>query len=260
MKTLRMFGLALLIIVMGMSLASCSKDDSASGNKRLTKLFSVPSSGGKIGWTFSYDGNGNLDKVQLDNEWNGQTYSEAYQFSWSGNVVDVRKTNGSDNAKYTFTIENGLIRSAKMTRDSYTENYTYTYFSNRIERIDLKSGESKNYTEVAWDGDKLTKISESYSGSSTADKTTKLTYSQTCSKGYCPLLPQMINSHSPYDLLHMAHPELIGARTTQLPSSVNVSDNNNNNNDSYNITYEIGKDGYISKMSRDGYTVTLIWE
>ena len=47
--------------------------------------------------------------------------------------------------------------------------------SDRIERNDIKSGEAKNFTEVAWDGDKLNKRSQFYSGSSTAEGTITLT-------------------------------------------------------------------------------------
>ncbi len=251
--------MALVAIVMGVSLASCSKDENPTGDKKLTKLVAVTPSGNEVGWIFTYDGNGKLNKAQFNDEWDGQTYSTACQFSWNGNTVDAKKADGSDDAKYTFTIENGLIRSAQMTRDSYTENYTYSYFSDRLERIDIKSGEAKNYTEVAWNGDKLTKISQSYSGSSTADETTTLTYAQTCSKGYCPLVPELVDDHTPYNYLYMAHPELIGALTTQLPSSVNWS-NKNGRNENYNITYEIGKDGYISKITRNGVTLTLTWK
>ena len=129
--------MALVAIIMGVSLTSCSKDENPTGDKKLTKLVAVTPSGNEVGWIFTYDGNGKLNKAQFNDEWDGKTYSTAQLFSWNGNTVDAKTADGSDDAKYTFTQENGLIRSARMARNSYTENYSYTYFADRLERIDI---------------------------------------------------------------------------------------------------------------------------
>lgn len=258
MKTLRMIGMAVIAFLIGAGCLSCSKDENSDGNRKLTKFVTVTDSGNEVGWTFTYDSNGKLNRAQFNDEWNGQTHTQTYQFSWNGDVVDVRQTDGSDDAKYTFTIENGLIRSARSTRNSYTENFTYTYFADRLERIDIKQGEATNYTTAAWDGDKLTRMSYSYSGSSAPDETLAITCEKSCSKGYCPLIAEMIGDTTPYIYLYMAHPELIGAKTTQLPTSVARS--YHGNNESYNVNYEFDNNGYISKIVRNGVALTLKWE
>ena len=250
--------MALVAIIMGVSLTSCSKDENPTGDKKLTKLVAVTPSGNEVGWIFTYDGNGKLNKAQFNDEWDGKTYSTAYQFSWNGNTVDAKIADGSDDAKYTFTLENGLIRSARMARNSYTENYSYTYFADRLERIDIRQGEATNYTAASWDGDKLVKISNSYTGSSSADEIITITYGESCKKGYCPLIPEMIDESSPYTYLYMAHPELIGVVTMQLPATVTRTEHGRN--DSYNVNYEFDKSGYISKITRNDVTLTLKWE
>ena len=66
MKTLRIFEMALVAIIMGVSLTSCSKDENPTGDKKLTKLVAVTPSGNEVGWIFTYDGNGKLNKAQFN--------------------------------------------------------------------------------------------------------------------------------------------------------------------------------------------------
>ena len=250
--------MAAIAVLMGVGFVSCSKDDNPDGGKKLTKFVAVTDSGNEVGWTFTYDSNGKLNMAQFTDEWGGQTHSQTYQFTWNGDVIDVRQAGGENDTKYTFTIENGLIRSARSTRNSYTENFTYTYFADRLERIDIKQGEATNYTTAAWDMDKLTRVSYSYSGSSTPDETLTITCEKSCSKGYCPLIAEMIDDSTPYIYLYMAHPELIGAKTTQLPTT--IARTKHGSNESYNVNYEFDKKGYISKIVRNGVALTLKWE
>ena len=62
--------------------------------------------------------------------------------------------------------------------------------------------------------------------------------------------------------LFMAHPEIAGIRTTQLPvSTVEIERSTNK----YTYTYEFDKDDYISKMIKKGsdgslWTYTLTWK
>ena len=74
-------------------------------------------------------------------------------------------------------------------------------------------------------------------------------------------------------LLFMAHPEIAGMRTTQLPTSITWThtDDYSGKTDSETSTmeYEFDKEGYISKIigketdsdgSTDTYIYTLTWQ
>lgn len=286
MKTLRMFGMAMVAIVMGVSLASCSKDENPDGDnqskeKKLTKMVAVIEGGVEVGYIFTYDNNGKLNEAQYkDCYWSytngvptGVTPTiYTCQYAWSGDIINATHGNG----KSVFNQETGLIESVKITTPYSTKNYTYTYSSDRIAKIEEDNG---NLTEVTWNGDKLMKNSKLiYDGTLTEDDTYTITsYTGTCKKGYCPLIPEMIESAGSTCLLYMAHPELIGSQTTQLPTSRThyYPHYFNGEPEHYtmttDITYEFAEDGYISKINianhysdgnfeDDSLTYILTWE
>ena len=95
------------------------------------------------------------------------------------------------------------------------------------------------------------------------DEEGKLTYGKTCSKGYHPFIATMIGAGE-YQVLFMAHPEIAGMRTSQLPQSITWThtDNYSGKTDSstYTFTYEFDKEGYISKINSEYSTYTFVWE
>ena len=256
--------MALVAIIMGVSLASCSKDENTdsgdtSSEKKLMKIVTEDESGNEIGLRFNYDNNGKLNKVQFSNEEYDQNF-DTYKFSWDGNNINFRKPENQD--PYKFTIEDQLIRSY----EAGFGTYSYLYFADRLEKINkgTDSFGKPAYTSTIWDDDKLVKITEVGGGSTV--KT--ITYGKTCNKGYCPLVPSIISlCHHFLDAndassmgLYVAHPELIGARTSQLPTTITTTDNWGNS-ESENISYEFSEDGYISKIIwEDDYSLNLIWE
>ena len=78
-----------------------------------------------------------------------------------------------------------------------------------------------------------------------------------------PLLGDLIDvGHDFY--LFLAHPELLGLRTTQLPASVTYT-YDNESPETTSFSYELDKQGYISKITIkeedfEPYTYTLTWE
>ena len=60
------------------------------------------------------------------------------------------------------------------------------------------------------------------------------------------------------EVLFMAHPEIAGMRTNQLPNTYSPGD------EEFSLTYEYDKEGYISKIkTKDSYgsaTYTLTWK
>lgn len=259
-----MFGMALTAIVLGVSLASCSKDENTdsgdkSSEKKLMKIVTVDESGNEIGLRFNYDNNGKLNKVQFNNAEDGLNL-RTYKFSWDGNVINFKKPESQDTFK--FTIDDQFIRSY----EDGSISHSYLYFADRLDKIDkgTDSFGKPAYISTIWNEDKLVEITNADSGSTV--KT--ITYGKTCNKGYCPLIPSIIGL-SDYFLdtndasemgLYVAHPELIGVRTSQLPTTITTTDKWGDS-ESENISYEFDKDGYISKILwEDDYSLNLIWE
>lgn len=271
MKTFRLVSAALFAVLMCANFASCSKDDDATntdvggndegGNqevtvneKKLVKLACKDDVWDST-YTLSYDSEGRLQTTsyyETDGEYN--TFSNNRKFIWGDNAIKViTKYDNGEEHSYTFTLTNGLVRTCE---DSETFSYNS---SNRLTRIDFEDDNYDYRTEVIWDKDKLVSVVDYYNGKTDYDTT--FTYGTTCKKGYNPLIPEPIY----WDMLFVAHPEIAGMRTTQLPTTYTERDNYSNDIESANISYEFDKEGYISKIKyeyEDGNvaTYTLTWK
>ncbi|MBR5454664.1 MAG: hypothetical protein IKV60_02595, partial [Rikenellaceae bacterium] len=84
-----------------------------------------------------------------------------------------------------------------------------------------------------------------------------LTYSgETCKKGYMPLIPYMVDFGC--DALFMAHPEIVGMRTQQLPATYKTK------NGTISFAYTYDKEGYVTKIAlklgNETMSYTFTWE
>ena len=260
MKTFRLIGAALLAVLMCANFASCSKDDDANidtggedvvvGEKKLVKMVSNEET-----YTFSYDDEGRLSSA-IETDDDGDKYS--YKFVWGDDAVVVKyeyeTAFGYNNGKTyteTYTLKDGLVQN--WMSDNYSGIYSYNS-SNRL--IKAEFTDHYGYTvNAVWDKDKLVSvnISDKY-GSYTPSI---LTYGETtCKKGYFPLISDIIELG---DVLFMAHPEIAGMRTNQLPNTYSPYE------EEISMTYEYDKEGYISKIKMknedgDSDTYTLTWK
>ena len=250
MKTFRFIGMALFAVLMCVNLASCSSSDDdpteepeeggvVVSGKKLAKI--VGKSEDRLEtYTFSYDEKGRLMEIKETYEYtNGKHFDNSSRYVWGDDAIGIIY----DNVSYTCTLKNGLAQG-----DDDTYNFIYND-SNRIIKFD-----TDYYTTTAiWDGDKLVFI-----GNMEGDLDITLKCEKSCKKGYYPFIASMM-SCGPEALL-MAHPEIAGMRTTQLPTSVTRG-----KRDIYTYTYEFDKEGYISKIiekEEDGSinTRTLTWK
>lgn len=266
MKTFRLISAALLAVLMCANFASCSKDDDAAntdvggndegGNQEVTvsekKLVKMVSN--EETYTFSYDDEGRLSSA-TDTDDDGDKYS--YKFVWGDDAVVVKyeyaTASGYTNGKTyteTYTLKDGLVQ------DWMSDNYSGTYSYNNSNRLIKAEFTSKDWTiNAVWDKDKLVsvKTSDTY-GPYTSSI---LTYGETsCKKGYFPLISNIIELE---EVLFMAHPEIVGIRTNQLPNTYSPYD------EEISMTYEYDKEGYISKIKMknedgDSDTYTLTWK
>lgn len=257
MKTFRLIGAALLAVLMCANFASCSKDDDANtdtggedvvvGEKKLVKMVSNEET-----YTFSYDNEGRLSSATY-NDSDGDI--ENSKFIWGDDAVVVKYEYGyedGDNHTETYTLKNGLVQSwsaADYHNGYHTEGTYYYNSSNRL--IKAAFTHHLGYTvNAVWDKDKLVSVdtNDIYEAI--------LTYGETCKKGYFPLISDVIGLG---DVLFMAHPEMAGMRTNQLPNTYSPYD------EEISMTYEYDKEGYISKIKlkdNDGNTdtYTLTWK
>lgn len=238
--------MALVAILLCVNFTSCSKDDGPTeepeeggvvvSGKKLIKITGTYK-GEVETYSFNYDNNGRLIKA----EYKEDTYTESYQFIWGDDVIKVSRVNGSS---FTLNLNNKLVRNSD-------NGATFSYnSSNKF----IKGKDNYNEINVIWDGDKLVSISDQ-------DADATLTYdNKSCKKGYFPLSASMIGFCS--EMLFMAHPEIAGMRTTQLPSSITWVDRYET--DARTLTYEFDNEGYISKINikvgSNTYPFTLTWK
>ena len=255
MKTLRFIGMALFAILMCVNLASCSSsgDDPTEekeeggvvvNSKKIIKMTNESEKWGRYTYTFSYDTKGRL--TEATNSHNGESYSN-YSVVWGDDAIMVYHENGS---KTTYSLENNLVQT-----NNIDEIYTYNK-SNRIVKIE-EDGGTHNYI---WEGDKLmsTSFDDGYSSF-----TRILSYGKSC-KGYFPNIAIMVWDDY---CLYMAHPELIGARTNQLPTSETWTyiSTREKENVTMTYTYEFDKEGYVTNITAKGTdgsteTYSITWQ
>ena len=205
---------------------SCNKEGDSNGDfsnqKKIVKFVETWDEENPNIYSLHYDDDGRLIRVTSVDE-NGDSIDEIWTFIWGDDVIIER----IDEWQYSIILENGLIQSS--TFDSGQE-YTYNK-SNRV--IELKyNGHGSEIKRCVWDGDKLVMVSSDIIG-------TIYTYDETCRNGYSPLIGRFIDN----DWLAIAHPELIGARTNQLPATYSRDDGLVSN-----YSYEFDSEGYVTKI------------
>ena len=253
-----MIGMALFAVLLSMNFTACSEDNGSTegdgvvaGGKKLAKLV-IDTNDYSETYTFSYDSKGRLINTISIFEREGERYTSDYQLIWGDDAIKISERYGKNVDYYTATLNKGLVQRMDVNRGDY-DNYcimTYTQ-SKRLGKGVEKDGYEVN---TIWDGDKLMSISED-------GCETSFTCQETQNKGYFPFYSMLMDIIK-CDVLYMAHPELCGMRTTQLPASWTIT--NRNETETNNATYEFDKDGYISKMNiklRNGVnTFILDWE
>ena len=221
----------MMAVLMGVCLAACSKEDNSdvnedfSNEKKLVRIVSKDEDGEDLEvFTFEYDDKGRV--IKSTGSFDYGEYAWTSNYAWSDNNVIIIDDN------YAVALENGRVKS-----NSDNESFTY----NRSNRITQYVGKYDS-ASITWDGDKVVSLS-SYIGSNL-----KFVYGEPCKKGYCPLISYLIFE---YNSLSMAHPELYGARSRQLPTMIG----------GILLTYEFDDEGYITKIYLNQSTpMILTWE
>lgn len=251
MKSFRKIGMALFAVLLSVNFMSCDEEDNLTGGgfivsgRRLIKIDQWKDSGKKGTILFDYDDKGRLTGVTETEEYGERTDVTTYQYVWGDEAVRgiVNWTNGGYNS--TFNLSKGLIRTEDYVGRWSEGTYTYSYNSSK--RLTKYSGDDWQLSYI-WDGDKVVSMSE-------GDVDVVVTYNESCKQGYFPLLSMIMQMEEP---LFIAHPEIAGMRTQQLPATQNIS------NRVATFTYEFDKDGYVTTVAVRNESQTesfsLTWE
>jgi len=251
MKIFRFCGMALVAVCMCVNFTACSSGDglddgegSSINEKKLTKMVFDGEP-----FTFSYDNQGRVIEV-VDVYAYGE--STSYYYIWDDDAIIVNsKTEVVNPDGYTekhtdrhiYSIDNKRVQSS-----GENENIETYYYNNQNRLSQIKS--RWDIDDYLWDGDKLIAVN---------DGSDKYTYKESCKKGYSPLFVMRINS----DPLFMAHPEIIGVRTEQLPATITETLNDGSTK-IYTYSYTFDNEGYISKIeianNEKKSTCILTWE
>ena len=215
-----MFGIAVTAVLMGTGSVSCSKENPEGGEdfsneKKLVKMVTEGKNGENLEvFTFKYDDKGRL--IESTGSFDYGQYSWTNQYTWGDNTIACDGVEAP--------LKDGLMQTPMFAYNS----------SNRV----ILYGDAT----IVWEGDKIVSMS-SYIGSNMT-----FTYGEPCKKGYSPLLPYIMHE---FQEVFYAHPELIGARTRQLPIKIgNIP-----------VTYEFDNEGYITKIYlNQSKPMILTWE
>lgn len=240
MKTFRLLGMAIIAILVSANFTACSKDDDEiikdddgviTNEKKLVEMKMTDNSEITT-WDFSYGSKGKLASITCTEKYKNETNIDITNITWGENTV----IESSDGKSITYSINDGLIRSGS---ESGGRNYSFAYNSSKQLTTYQYSDEHYSSTRtLTWENGKVTKMD--YDG----EEISTITYSNQTCKGYFPLMASMVEDDFK---VMLAHPELIGMRTTQLPSQINSKGNNWEDKEEY--TYKLDKDGYVESCT-----------
>ena len=221
--------MALIAATVSCSATSCDDEGRADGSrplmtdeaatKRLVTLY-CPEEGDSL--MFSYDADGRLQVIAEDWGWYTNTCE------WQAGEVSL---GGSD----FFSLDGELVTTAP-GGGRYGELH-FSYDSDgKLQKVKPGSGFFARYY---WEGDRLARLADD------ANIDYRLYYSGKSCKGYAPfLVPNMFIQTS----LALAHPELFGFLTGQLPDSVCYHTYYTQRGATY-YSYTLDDDGYLASAT-----------
>ncbi len=231
MKKIRIIGMILVAIIMGVNFTSCNPDK----DEPTKKLVMFGHNGNEK--ILNYDDQGHL--IGYSDEIGG--IATTYTFVWGENTIDITiDLGGLSQEKCTLKLENGFASEISENPLTFSSSFKYNS-SNRL--IECKNWLCTRSLE--WDDDKLM-VKHDDAAIGTGKDT--YTYNNNTTKGYNPLIPFLV---TPTELLYVAHPELAGLASQKLIDTEDTYDLLGYDEEyTYSYKYEYGfdEDGYINKV------------
>ena len=254
-KTVRKVGMGLFAILMCVNFTSCSPDDGGDspdsptnqpGNeKKLTKVISydVEDSREELNeiLEFIYDTNGNVVEI-LEKDADGDIYSCKYVWDSNKSVTYQWDDDSEEFVKYMLTDGRiTMLHSHQYSVGSMSDYYMYFIYDQNgyVKEVSDDEVEKKPYRTYTWNNGKLS-FYEDYNELVTlryGDKTCKGFFPVVCEEYACDL----------DDYLFIAQPELLGIKTTYLPSKII------DGNCTISFEYELDAEGYVGSCAVNEY-------
>lgn len=237
MKTFRMIGIAMLAVIMCVNFTACSEDDDNSPTNHPTNanklgsvmIYDIENNKKELNdiIKFEYDKNGNVVKV-YEQYGNNSDEIDITEYIWDSNKSITSYWENDEYIKYTLTnnqitdiLSHEYVWYVWMEERELDEDFyrcTYDKDGNLIEIL-FKDNEEDDYelvNEQTWNNGQLS-MAKDYD----YERVITLHYdNQTC-KNFFPLLADYIaNNEFSDDYIFMAQPELLGVRTSKLPSKI----------------------------------------
>lgn len=226
-----MFGMALVAVLISVNFAACSSENDPTEEKeevisQTKKIVEIKRTDAKGSSVFSYDEKNRLIKYECG--------ESPFDYTWGNNVIIKGNT--------TYYLKDDLI-----IKHSYEGRLIYNSF-NQLITYGLEDGHSISTGSYIWENGNVTEATVMHYN-------IKINYSNKTCKGHFPLMAVALfenNINYPqgyyeYTALYMAHPELVGIKTKNLPNKISTF------NDSMEtvclIEYTFTQDGYIESCT-----------
>lgn len=265
MRTFRLIGMALLALVMSVNFTSCSDDDEGdnpvknedgiiTNQKKIMEIKETYEDGTNT-MAFSYDSKGRLISV-VESDFDSHD-NEIFNITWGTNSIVTT----NDGESTTHSLTEGLVRTSK--NDYGTDTYAYNSSNQLIVIKETNNrGDDEDTNNYTWNNGSITKYT--YNNKGYEPSVYEYTYSGKTCKGWCPNIEDEAWEAIDNGLIFIAHPELVGMRTTQLPDQCyNKSISKGEYyDDTFKETYKyesISEETaiYTYKLNSDGYVESL---
>lgn len=219
MKTLRLIGTTLLMVVLCLNFTACGDDDDeeeVSTYRRLLSASYTDEDGEVVNIPIEYDAQGRITKITWDD-----TYREINEYSYENDKIIKTRSYSQDNEKVvtTYKLVNGIIVSGS---DRYGE-YVYSY--NAQNQL-IKVTDNSRVYNITWEDNNIKTISD-YT----------FTYSNI---SYQPLIGGDLYWIDDFFDEVLFSQGFFGMRTKNLIKSMN-------GNDEYSYNYVVDSQGYVTK-------------
>lgn len=247
MKTLRLIGLTAFVVVLSLSITSCSDDDDPSDSCKIKKPTVVTNDDGS--WIeLSYDDEGRLIRKDEYNERGALDASIIFKYNVNNVVTNETYPRNSNYITNVCTLNSkGYVEKTVTSREFGSilsvVNSTY-YYDSKWQLVGIKTSydsDSDRVKHLIWkDGNLIKETGNGYS--------VEYSYSTIpSSKGFFVFCDDvMIDIFPEFSLEYLANCGYFGIVPQNMLSSWNLSWNGGYSE--LELSYEFGEDGYISKI------------
>lgn len=244
MKTFRIIGIALLAIAMSVNFAACNNgeeeelskndDNTVSEQKKLVEIKESYVDRNSYTYNFNYDSQDRLISITSTTG----SFSETSYYTWGNNIIVEQD---GDNTT-TYNLDKNLVKTIRYSDDELI-SLSYNSSNQLITFLGTNSYNNDTWTEnYNWNKERLI----SYD-----DNEVEFSYSGKTCKGYFPLYFQESSYLEAHELF-LAHPELAGIRSSQIPDKKiwrEIVDDNLIDEIVVEYSYTLDKDGYLERCT-----------